>query len=187
LKDIAKLARPFTMSGHGDVERFQANKIINRLNDPDDELAKFYRQSFTKDEQKDLMEHLVTLNKIPPISAPKGVDAGSREKFSALQSILGFGGAGALAGTAGGMGVKGAAGGVALGYALPKVSTMIRNYNIANNTIMGKKLINELWDGNGGKFSPSFWAALEGFAASQAAHPELFQMAGEATGLRRPR
>lgn len=185
LKDIAKLARPFTMSGLGDVERFRANKIINRLSDPDDELAKFYKQSFTPAEQQDIMNHLVTLNKIPPIPAPKGVDTGSKERLGQIASVLGTAGAGSVAGGMTGMSTEGAALGAGLGYAIPKLATMLRNYNIANNTVVGKKLIAELWKGNGGKFSPQFWSALEGFAAAQAAHPELFEMAGEQIGLRR--
>ncbi len=179
LADIAKLAEPFTMSGMGDVERFRANKIINRLKDPDDELAKFYRQSFTNDEQRQLMSTLTTLNKIPPHHAPRGVDAGSREKLGTIMSIAGIAGAGGLAGHAAGgstMSVEGAALGAGLGYLVPKVTHMVHNFNIANNTQEGKKLIQNLWQHQGGKFSPQFWAALEGFAAAQTANPELFKL-----------
>lgn len=180
LEDIGDLARPFTMAGHGDVERFRANKIINRLKDPDDALGKFYQQSFTPDEQKGLMSSLVTLNKIPPIPAPRGTDAGSKERLGQIAGILGGGGAGAAAGAAGGLGAEGAGLGAAAGYLIPKIHTMVTNYNIANNTQAGKALIKELWQGSGGKFSPQFWSALEAFAASQAANPnaELFKLVG---------
>lgn len=180
LEEIGDLARPFTMSGHGDVERFRANKIINRLKDPQDELAKFYQQSFTPEEQAKLMGSLVNLNKIPPIPAPRGADAGSRERLGQIASVVGMGGAGGLAGSSAGLGPEAAAMGAGIGYVVPKIATMIQNYNIANNTETGKALIKELWRGNGGKFSPEFWSAIHAFAAQQAANPqaELFQRAG---------
>lgn len=172
LEELSQLAKPFTKRGT-DIEQTNVNKLLNRLNDPQDVLAKNFQSAFSAQEQARMMSRLNTLNKMPMVPPGAGQTFGSgsfwKHEFPAMASGSGMGYAAG--------GGPGAALGLTLGAAIPPASRMIRDFSLAWNTDTGRAMIGEMIRNNGGRFSPEMWAAIEAFAAAQGSAPEalLFQ------------
>lgn len=176
LDEIAHTATPFIKRGVGEAEQYNANKVLNRLKDEGDMLGKQFRQAFTPQEQSDILKRLTALNKIPAIPAGAGQSFGSGQFWQhTVPSLAAGGGIGYGAG-----GTLGAATGLAVGAALPPAARMARDFSIAWNTAVGRKMIQDAYR-KAGKMTPEVWAAIGSFAASQAADPgaELYRMVGE--------
>lgn len=161
LEEIAHIARPFTKRGQ-DIEQANVNKLINRLNDSEDFIAKTFKSSFAPDEQATIMNTLKTLNKIPAVPPGAGQSFGSggfwKHEFPAIVS---GGGLGYAAGHEAGAGV-----GMAIGAAIPPTSRMWRDFNLANNTEAGRAMIGAMYKQANYKLTPEMWAAIEAYAAA---------------------
>lgn len=172
IDEISRLAEPFLKAGTS-VEQFRANKLINRLNKPDDHLANMFRSSFSPEEQTVILNRLKTLNKIPAVPPGAGQSFGSGRFWTqTMPAIAGGGGVGYAAGGGLGAGI-----GMAVGAALPPAARMSRDLSIAWNTDTGRALIKGLLQQSDGKLTPQFWSAIEAFAANQGAEPgaELYK------------
>ena len=165
LRELKSVGRPFTKRGVGEAEQFNANKLINRLNDSDDLLTKSFRSAFTPKEQQEILGTLTILNKIPPIPPGAGQSFGSGKFWTQTAPSLVTGG---TLGYASGNPLAG----LVMGAGAPAAQRYLRDFSLAWQTQEGKALIQNLLAHSGGKFTPQVWSAIQAFAASQFAQPK---------------
>ena len=161
INEIKQTTKPFTVAGGGDVEKFRANKLLNRLNDPEDLLTKSFKSAFTPDEQRMVLEKLTLLNKLPPVQPPSGAHHGFGKVSKTAGAIL----AGGAAGLAGHPILGATIAGV------PYTARLARDFSTAWQMEEGRALIKNLLQDSGGKFTPEVWSAIQAFSASQFAQP----------------
>lgn len=162
LKEIESIARPFTKKGAGLEEQYNANKVINKLKDPEDRIGKAFASAFTPAEQKVVLDRLGVLNKIPSLPPQAGQSFGSGKFWTQTAPALAAGGyAGATINP-----VLGAA--IASG---PYAVKRMRDLSTAWQTETGKELIKALISKESGKLTPEFWSAVQAIAGSTPVQP----------------
>lgn len=165
LEDMSELAKPFIKKGVGETEQLSVNKLMTRLHDQNDEMGKFFHQSFNDAEQKDILARLGKINELPGIGAGPGQRTGSSHMNPLIAGMLGLGGAGYAHG-----GLGEAAAGVAGAYALGGTGRMLRDLSIAYNIPAGRAMLKGLLDRSGNKMTPEVWAGIQAFAGAQSAN-----------------
>jgi len=144
--------------------QFNANQVINDLNK-----NKFFKQSFNPQEQKEIMDLLGKLNKIPVLKPGAGVQIGSGRFWhglGGLASPLGAGAAGELMG-----GPGGAAVGTMVGVAAPPVVETAKIISQTMHFPAGRALMKQLITQGDGKLSARGLAVLASFLRAQTAAP----------------
>src|SRR3990167_3026734 len=159
----------YRLNAGQEVEKFSPNKVINALNDGTKPLGKFFGQAFDKSEKTDILDFFRLLNKIPGLSPPQGVHAGSMK--IALESVLGgsLGAAGAHAiGAPPAVGwAVGAGGGLVGGAVADTAHIMWQAWKMPG----GKELISSLLKNSDNALTPQVMGAIGSFIAAKMATP----------------
>lgn len=160
----------FTKKGQGLQTEFSANKIINTLNKTDEGLGKFFSQSFSRAEQKEIKDLFGFLNTLPSLKPGAGQQYGSGQFWNKVANAGAGSGIGAGAGYAMG-GPAGAAIGGGLGIMAPEVANMGSTILQAWKMPGGRQLVRTLLTNSEGAASPHVAATLAAFVTGGMAQP----------------
>lgn len=161
LEDIGDAINKATRSqpGQGDVLRFDASKIINKIRN-DERLGDFYKQAFTDAERQDLEHILYTLNKIPVLRPGAGQQFGSGKMLSGAVPSGGLG----YAASGGDPFISGLA--TAAGAALPAGIEIGKDVALAMQLKTGRALVKELLNQSKGSITPQVASVIGAYAAA---------------------
>jgi hypothetical protein len=155
----------FTPKGQGLQTQFNANKIINELNDKSEGLGKWFSQSFTIAEQGEIKNLLGFLNTLPSLKPGAGQNWGSGRFWERGAHV----GAGASIGGAAGFAVAGPAGaavGAGAGALVPEVAEISKLVFQAWKMPGGRETVKRLFLNSDGASVPHMASALTAFINS---------------------
>ncbi len=157
----------FTPKGQGLDTQFNANKIINELNNKSEGLGKWFSQSFTVAEQGELKNMLGFLNTLPSLKPTSGQWGSGRFWERASHSTAGGGiGAGIGFSIAG---PPGAAVGAGIGVATPEALDFVRLAMQAWKMPGGKQVVKQLLLNTDSAKLPLAMSSLTAFLSGAAA------------------
>lgn len=160
----------FVKKGQGLQPEFSANKILNTLNKSNEGLGKFFSQSFSKAEQKEIKDLFGFLNTLPSLKPGAGQQYGSGQFWNKVANAGAGSGIGAGAGFAMG-GPAGAAIGGGLGLMAPEVANMGSTILQAWKMPGGRQLVRSLLTNSEGAAAPHVAATLAAFVTGGTAQP----------------
>ena len=151
--------------GQGEAGQFNANKIINTLQDETDTLGKFFKQAFSGTERKDLVDFFKFLNTIPTLKPGAGQQYGSgRAIRDVLAPATAAGGAG-FAGSGGDPMVTGLA--TAAGALAPQAAESVTMLRQVWSLPGGRQMLKGLLANSDGALTPQVMGALGAFLSGQ--------------------
>ena len=153
--------------GQGAAAQFNANKVVNTLQDSTDTLGKYFAQAFSKGEQKEIVEFFKFLNTIPALKAGAGQTTGSSRVIARAIAPIGAGSAVGLATTGGNP--LGAAVGATVGAAMPPIAESSKMLLQAWRMEGGRDLIKGLLKNSDGALTPQVIGAVGAFLSGQTA------------------
>lgn len=158
----------FIKKGQGQQGEFSANKVLNMLNKTDEGTGKFFAQSMTKGEQRDIKDLFGFLNTLPSLKPGAGQTFGSGQFFDRVSK------AGAGAGVGGGIGFAmggppGAAIGGAAGMLAPEVANFSSLLMQAWKMPGGRQIVRSLLNNSEGALTPKVTGTLSAFVSGQLA------------------
>ena len=170
--------------GQGEAAQFNANKVLNTLQDATDGMGKFFHQAFTKAERKDVTDLFKFLNTIPNLAPGAGQQFGAgRAIAKTLGPIAAGSGAGFAMGGPAGSGI-----GAAVGAILPPVADTGKMMLQAWRMPGGRNLIKSLLSNSDGSVTPQVLQTLGAFVSGQMAEAGLNPntMESQSTGSLEP-
>ena len=151
--------------GQGEAGQFNANKIINTLQDEGDTLGKFFKQAFTGAERKDLVDFFKFLNTIPTLKPGAGQQYGSgRAIRDVLAPATAAGGAG-FASSGGDPLITGLA--TAAGALAPQAAESVTMLRQVWSLPGGRQMLKGLLANSDGALTPQVMGALGAFLSGQ--------------------
>lgn len=158
----------FTPKGQGLQTQFNANKIINELNDTTEGLGKWFSQSFSRSEQAEIKNLFGFLNTLPSLQPSAGQHFGSGRFWQRIER------AGAGSGIGGGAGYlmggpAGAAIGAGAGLLVPEAINTGRLMLQAWKMPGGKTVVKTLLNNSDGAITPRVVESLTSFVMAGAA------------------
>lgn len=178
LDDVGKAINSafFVKKGVGAQGEFSANKVLNTLRKTDEGLGKFFSQSFSEAEQKEIKDLFGFLNTLPSLKPGAGVQYGSGAGRKAMMNAIGGGGVGggigfALGSAAGIGGPAGAAVGGGLGVLAPAFANASELVMQAWKMPGGRQLVRNLLMNKDGVPLPHIAATLSAFVTGAKATP----------------
>lgn len=160
-----QIAKAFQINrGQGEAGQFNANKVINTLQNEKDQLGKYFSQAFKKGEQKEIVDFFKFLNELPALQPGAGQQFGSGRAIARTlgPSIVG-GGLGASGGDPA-MGAIGAAAGALLPPTADAAKMLMQAWRMEG----GKSLIKNLLRNSDGALTPKVLSLLGAFVSGQA-------------------
>lgn len=160
----------FIKKGQGLQPEFSANKVLNTLNKTNEGLGKFFSQSFSKAEQKEIKDLFGFLNTLPSLKPGAGQQYGSGQFWNKIANA----GAGSGIGAGAGFAISGPAGaaiGGGLGLMAPEAANMGSTILQAWKMPGGRQLVRNLLMNSEGAASPHVAATLSAFVTGATATP----------------
>lgn len=160
----------FIKKGQGLQPEFSANKVLNTLNKTNEGIGKYFSQSFSKAEQKEIKDLFGFLNTLPSLKPGAGQQYGSGQFWNKMANA----GAGSGIGAGGGFAMGGPAGaavGGGLGLLAPEVAGMGSTILQAWKMPGGRQLVRNLLMNKDGLPMPHIAATLSAFVTGATATP----------------